>query len=438
MSGNAVRMRFGREGFTLRAPARAEVLEASPIPALSDPRAAVREALERPLGAPPFRQIVRGKRPRRVAITISDFTRPVPNELLVGALLDALNAEGVADAQATVLIATGMHRPSTPREREEMLGAVLKRCAVVDHVASDASSLVKVSDDPPVSVNRLFLEADLKVVTGLIEPHFMAGYSGGRKGICPGLVDLATVQRFHGYRIMGDPRAENGILEGNPCHAESLRVARLVGCDFLLNAAIAHDRRPAGIWGGGMEAAHAAGCAQVGAWNGVRLDGLYDLVVTNGGGYPLDATYYQTVKGMCAALPALRERSTLLSASGCGEGVGSPEFTATMARWGRDWRGFLKHIEGSGVTVKDQWQFQMQTRVLERIGVERLLLATDGLPPETQAGLGVTPLPGAGPAPERVQRFLDEFSARRPDARIALIPEGPYAMLVAPEAVAAD
>ncbi|MBE7461995.1 MAG: nickel-dependent lactate racemase [Planctomycetes bacterium] len=437
MASRTVPLRYGRERFSICVPESARVLEAPEIPALPDPRAEVRRVLAAPTGTPPLRELIRAQAPKNAVITISDFTRPVPNELLVGELLDALNAEGVPDANVTVLIATGMHRASSPREREEMLGRVLKRaCRVVDHLASDAASVVRVSAEPPVSVNRLYVDADFKIVTGLIEPHFMAGFSGGRKGICPGLVDLATIQRFHGYKTMGDPLAENGLLDGNPCHAEALRVARIVGCDFLLNAAIAHNRRPAGIYGGHLEAAHLAGCRQVGLWNGVLLDETYDLVVTNAGGYPLDATYYQTVKGMCAALPALHERSTLLIASACSEGIGSPEYTATMQRWGRDWRGFLEFIARSGVTTKDQWQYQMQARVLARIGAERLCLVSDGLEAGVQAGLSVHPVTGAGGAAERTQAFVDAYLREHPRARIAVIPEGPYAMLVAPQSVA--
>ena len=420
---------YGTGRISLRIPERAVVLRGPEIPRVADPAAAVREALRQPVGAASLREVAQAKQPGSVCITMSDITRPVPNELLITAILEELNAVGVPDSACTVLIATGMHRPSTERERQIMLGdALLRRVRVVDHEADRLDTHVRVCDDPPVSVNRLYAEADLKIVTGLIEPHFMAGYSGGRKGICPGLVDLETVQRFHGHRVMGDPAATEGRMEGNPCHEIGMLVAQQVGCDFLVNAAITHERELAGVFAGDLVRAHEAGCEQVGAWTSAAVEQPFDLVVTSAGGYPLDESYYQTVKGMVTALPALHQGSQLLMCSACTE-VGSPEFTALMQRYGDDYEAFLRDIAASGRTEKDQWQFQMQTRVLARVGQAGLLLANDGLPLETQRGLGVTPVEGEGDAVARAQRHLDAFVSARPDARVAVIPEGPYTML---------
>ena len=426
-----VALRYGEKTIDLTVPAGTALLRGAEIPALPDPTAAVEQALAAPIGAPPLAQIVAERRPRTVAITISDITRPVPNKILLPPVLDLLNRHGVRDDQIVIIVATGMHRPSTPAERDIMLGdAILQRCQVVDHLPDEPTTLEQVADDPPVSVNSRFLHADLKIVTGLIEPHFMAGYSGGRKGICPGLVDLATVQRFHGHPVMAHPNTDNDILDGNPCHEESLRIARIVGCDLLLNVAITHDRAPAGIYCGHIEEAHLQGCQDVQQWTSLRVDKPFDLVVTNAGGYPLDATFYQTVKGMVAALPAIGAQSTLLIVATCSEGIGSPEFTATMRRWGNDWRGFLEHIAATDRVEKDQWQFQMMARVLAKIGSERLCFATDGLDAATLTQFGVTPLPGPGAAPDRCQRFINDYISNHPAARIAVIPEGPYTMLL--------
>ncbi len=429
MPARSVEVLYGTGRVTLQLPDGVEVLRGPEIPRAAAPARAVQDALAAPIGCAPLREVAARKRPASVCITMSDITRPVPNELLITAILAELNAVGVPDDACTVLIATGMHRPSTARERQIMLGDdLLRRVRVVDHEADRTDTHARVSDDPPVSVNRLYADADLKIVTGLIEPHFMAGYSGGRKGICPGLVDLETVQRFHGHRTMGDPAATEGRMDGNPCHEIGMQVAQQVGCDFLVNAAITHDRELAGVFAGDLVAAHEAGCAQVGAWTSAVVERPFDLVVTCAGGYPLDESYYQTVKGMVTALPALHERSQLLMCSACTE-VGSEEFTALMQRYGSDYEAFLADIAASGRTEKDQWQFQMQTRVLQRIGQARLLLANDGLPLETQRGLGVTPVEGDGDVVARAQRHLDAFVAARPDARVAVVPEGPYTML---------
>ncbi len=426
-----VELLYGKTGMELIVPASAEVLTGRPVEPVADAAAAVRKALAEPIGAPSLAELLAAKRPRTVAITISDITRPVPNQAFLPPMLEILAAAGVADSQIVIIIGTGMHRPSTAEEREILVGAeIAARVEVVDHLAEQAHTLVTVSDDPPVSLCRRFAEADFRIVTGYIEPHFMAGFSGGRKGVCPALVDLATIQRFHGYETLADPNADNGVLAGNPCHEIALTVAKAVGVDFLFNVAISRDRKIAGIYCGDLEAAHLAGCADVAEWTSATVDGTYDLVITNGGGYPLDATFYQTVKGMCTALPALGPDSTLLIVSECSEQLGSEAFTELMLKWSGDWRGFLADIASHpGRTDLDQWEFQMQSRVLARIGVENLRFVGGLIPLLTQKHIGVTPAIGEGSARARAQSVIDEFLAANPDARVAVIPDGPYTML---------
>jgi nickel-dependent lactate racemase len=425
-----VHLAYASTGLDLRVPEVADVLIGQHVEAIQRPRDAVLEALARPIGSAPLADLIGARRPRSIAITISDITRPVPNRVFLPPLLDCLGAAGVSNRQIVIIIGTGMHRPSTPQEREVLVGPeVLGRIEVIDHAPHDPAALLRISDDPPISVNRRFAEADFRIVTGFIEPHFMAGYSGGRKGVCPALVDLGTIQRFHGYATLADPRADNGVLDGNPCHEIALGVARKVGVDFLVNVAITRDRQIAGVYAGDLEAAHEAGCRQVAEWTSAGIDGPYDLVVTSGGGLPLDATFYQTVKGMCGALPALGPDSTLLIVSECREQIGSKAYADLMLSYGNDWRRFLADIAASSQTRLDQWEFQMQCRVLERIGMERLWLVTDGIPADAQRRLGVTPILGEGDARQRAQRAIDAFVAARPIARVAVIPDGPYTTL---------
>ncbi len=393
-----ISLRYGRSHASLNLPEHADVLTGPQIPALPDAAAAVREALRNPIGSQPLRTLVEAAKPETVAISISDITRPVPNELLIEAVLEELAAAGVEESAVVVIVATGMHRESTAEERRTMLGDSLpSRLEVIDHTAHDSGSVRRVSEDPPVGVCSRFLDADFRIVTGLIEPHFMAGFSGGRKGVCPGLVDLDTVQRFHGVGTMGDPNSVEGRLDGNPCHEISTEVAGIVGPEFLLNVAITHGREVAGVYAGELTAAFRAGCEDVARWTSAEVEDAYGLVVTSAGGYPLDKNFYQTVKSMCTALPALGEESTLLVLSACDE-VGEPDFVKLYDRFGPDWRAFLEHIETSGVTDKDQWEYQMQTRVLSRVGVEGLVLANDGLDAATQRKIATTPCPGDGDA----------------------------------------
>jgi nickel-dependent lactate racemase len=429
-----VKLLYGREGADLQLPSDAVVLCGKDPSAVANPGQAVASALANPIGAPPLIELVRRRRPETVAVTVSDITRPVPNRQFLPAMLDLLSEAGVADERISIIIGTGMHRPSTPEELDFILGCdVLDRVEVIDHTADRPETLTKVSDDPPVSVCTRFAESDFRIVTGYIEPHFMAGFSGGRKGVFPALVDLASIQRFHGFDTLANPLADNGILDGNPCHEISLEIARAVGVDFLFNVAITRDREIAGIYCGDLVEAHLAGCQEVAEWTTAEAPGPLDLVVTCGGGYPLDQTFYQTVKGMCTALPALRPDTTLLQISDCGEGIGSPAYTELMLSWGTDWRGFLEHIAvNRHATRLDQWEFQVQCRVLDRIGSERLWFATDGIPAELQGHLGLTPLLGEGDAIARAQHAIDDFLSAHPGARVAVIPEGPYTMLQEP------
>jgi len=181
MKTKTVTMLYGTEGIALRVPESTQVLTGQEIPSVADAPAAVREALAAPIGSPPLAELIAARKPETVAITVSDITRPVPNRQFLPTMLDVLNAAGIADSQIVIIIGTGMHRPSTPEEREIILGAdILDRIEVIDHCSADPDTLVRVSDDPPVSVCRRFAEADFRIVTGYIEAHFMVGFSGGR------------------------------------------------------------------------------------------------------------------------------------------------------------------------------------------------------------------------------------------------------------------
>jgi nickel-dependent lactate racemase len=431
MESRTVRLRYGKTGLELKVPSSSVILEPKPIPPLPNPAGAILNALAHPIASPSLAELIKSRKPRTVAITISDITRPVPNKDFLPGMLDVLNSCGIADSRIVIIIGTGMHRPSTQEEREILVGSdILKRVEIIDHIATDPASLVKVCDEPPVSICRRFVEADFRIVTGYIEPHFMAGFSGGRKGVCPALADLKTIQRFHGFATLSNPLADNGILDGNPCHEIALSIARKVGVDFLFNVTITQDRKIAGIYCGDMEKAHLAGCREIAELGSVEVTHPFDLVVTCGGGFPLDQTFYQTVKGMCCALPALDRNSTLLVVSHCGEGLGSKAYSELMLRYKNDWRRFMSDIaRNSGETQLDQWEYQMQARVLDLIGIEKLLFASDGIPRQIQQDISVTPVGGDGDAQARAQSAIEEFIKKYKNGSIAIIPDGPYAML---------
>lgn len=430
-NSKTVKILYGKEEIELKVPASTEVLEGQNIPAVSNYDKAITDALANPISAPSLKELLDAKNPSTVAITISDITRPVPNKLFMPHLLKVLNDSGIKDSQIVIVIGTGMHRPSTPEERDILLGSeIISRVEVIDHIADDPEALLKISENPPISVCTRFVKADFRIVTGYIEAHFMAGFSGGRKGVCPALVDLKTIERFHGYKTLAAPKADNGILKGNPCHEIALEVAKRVGVDFLFNVSITKDRKIAGIYCGDLEEAHRIGCEEVSKNITVYIDEPYDFVITNGGGYPLDQNFYQTVKGMCTALPALGENSTLLVISECREKLGSKAYTDLLLQYNNDWEKFLKDIEeDSDITKLDQWELQMQTRVLKRIGLDKLWFVSDGIPYDIQKCISVTPILGPGNFQKRAQQAIDKYIEKNPNAKIAVIPEGPYVMI---------
>lgn len=422
---------YGDEKVEIKVPDGADILETADAPALGNIEAEVQKSLADPIGTPPLKTLLEQKKPRTAAVTISDITRAVPNRAFLPAILASLENAGVPRKNIGIIVGTGMHRPSTREEHIRLVGRdIYDAYRVIDHDARNPEGLVRVSDNPPVSVNAGFAGADVKIVTGFIEPHFMAGFSGGRKGVCPALVDLETVQKFHGFETLSSSKAAAGILPDNPCHEIALDVARKVGVDFLFNVTLNKDFAVSGIFCGDLEDAHNEGCRFAAKHAGCSVDVPYNLVVTNGGGYPFDCNYYQTVKGMCMALPAVKPGGTILQISECREGTGSAAFTGMLRHYENNWKRFLHDIEENKEETKlDQWEFQMLCRVLEKIGIGNLHAILGGVPEKERQFLCCTPLKPADDISRQVESTLSEYSRTRPDGRIAIIPAGPYTII---------
>ncbi len=419
----------GRDSVSIDVPADALVYESCfPAPGRG-PEEAVLHSVAHPIGAPTLADALEQRRPGPVCVVVSDITRPVPYRHFLPGLLALVEEAGVPRSDIFLLVATGMHRPSTSEEREEMFGEAAGRYRVVDHVAENDEDLVELPQrswsGARVRLNRRYMEAGFRLITGLVEPHFMAGFSGGRKAVCPGLASLETVQHFHGAEILSDANAANGILDGNPCHEESLSVARMAPPDFCVNVVINRRRDVVAAFSGGLEAAHLAAVEVVRKFACPPVRQEADVVVTSCGGYPLDATFYQCVKGMVGCLPAVRPGGAVVAFGGCSEGIGSEAYVDLMRGYAGRWRDFLEDIREPGSFVKDQWELQMQTRVLEKVGQENLHFVTDGL---TDEQLGWCSVSGhhvsAGGVAQTVQELLDRLAI--PGATVAALPEGPY------------
>ncbi|MDP2640028.1 MAG: nickel-dependent lactate racemase [Betaproteobacteria bacterium] len=337
-------LRYGKGTFGLELDPAWEVtvIRKPEMPLLADPVAAVRAALARPVGARPLAEEARGA--KSACILVCDITRPVPNGLFLPLLVRQLLDAGIPAAGITILVATGLHRPNEGAELDELVGDpwVMQTVRVANHFArndADHVDLGATSRGTPVKLDRRFVEADVRIATGLVEPHFMAGYSGGRKVIAPGVAHKDTITTFHSARFMADPRAANCVLEGNPLHEEQLEIMRKLGHALALNTVIDEHRRLSFVNYGEVVQSHLLAVDFIRRYAVVPIGRRFATVVTSAAGYPLDKTYYQTVKGMVAPIDILAPGGDLLIVSECAEGMGSPEYVEAQRRLlGRGWR----------------------------------------------------------------------------------------------------
>ena len=417
-----VTLDYGRTGLPVTLPADRVIgpLEIRPVPALDEPEAAVEAALADPIGTASLSEVARGK--KTACILVCDITRPVPNATILRPVLKTLHETGIAREDVLILVATGLHRPSTQAERVEMLSAeIAEGYRVEDHhgtILEEHTYLGTTENGVPAWIDSRYINADLKIATGLIEPHLMAGYSGGRKLICPGIAALETVKVWHGPKFLEHPKADCGFLEGNPVHEENTRIARLAGCDFIVNVTLDNKRQVTSVVAGDMEAAFLEGVKFVERVVKAPVPREVDVVVTSAAGYPLDITFYQAVKGMTGCLPIVKQGGTIIIAASLSEGIGSPEFSS-LFRDHATLEGFMQSILGRDYFVMDQWQLEELAKVRRKVKVK---VVSDGLPAEVLAGLFVEP---AASVETALAESLAEYG---PDATAAVIPKGPYVL----------
>ena len=396
------------------------VIAKQAMPLLADPAAAMDQALAEPVGCAPL--AAEAARVESACILICDFTRPVPNGVILPPLIRTLLDAGMAPERITVLVATGLHRPNEGEELAALVGDpwVLETVEVANHFAREDADHVLIGTTERGTVVRLdrrFIEADLRIATGLVEPHFMAGWSGGRKVIAPGVAHAETITTFHSARFMEHPNCTNCVLEGNPLHEEQLAIMAMIGGARAVNSVIDDERRIAFLNYGEVVASHAAAVAFAEQYCTVPVAERFSTVLTSSAGYPLDATYYQTVKGMVGPLEILAPGGDLIVASACSEGLGSAHYADAQRRLvenGPD--RFLDEISAKTHAAIDEWQTEMQLRPM-RAGTVHLY--TEGLAPEDRALTGVR-------MTESIADSVAESAARHGDPRVAVIPEGPY------------
>ncbi len=420
-----VTMNYGRQGLALEFPDSwdIELIEKREMPVQKDPELSIEKALRDGVGSAGLAHEAAGK--KTACILICDITRPVPNGLILPPVVRTLLKSGMAPQNIRILIATGLHRPNLDGEMREVVGSdwVLETVEVANHYARQDADHVPVGTTArgtEALLDRRFAEADLRLVVGLVEPHLMAGYSGGRKVITPGVCHERTIRRLHSAEYMEHPCATNCVLVDNPLHEEQLEIVRLLGGALSVNTVIDPDRRLSFVNFGDIVESHLEAVQFIRSYAEVIVPRPYPAVVTSAAGYPLDKTYYQTIKGMVAAREILASGGDLFIVSEISEGFGSTEYAAAqrlLVDLGID--GFLNELQGRRHARVDEWQTEMQLKPMRQ---GRIHLYTRGLDESERELTGVHVL-------EDLDAFVEAVHTSVADhRRLAVIPEGPYVM----------
>ncbi len=394
---------------------RTTVIEPTHTAPLPDERAAVIHALEHPIGSRPLRELIHPG--DKICLSFTDITRATPNERLIPWLLEHLAA--VPRENITLLNQLGTHRPNTRAELEKLLTPeVVRDYRVLNHEPENLAAHVPLGttrDGTPAWINRLVVEADVRIITGFIEPHFFAGFSGGVKGIMPGTAALPTVMSNHGAQHIGHPQATFGVMEGNPLWEELRDIALRVGPSFVLNVTLNEQRRITNVYAGDILKAHQAGAEFVRQSAMQKVEAPFDLVVTTNSGYPLDLNLYQGVKGMSAGARIVKPGGTLILACECREGVPAGSPLDQLLRRASGPEEILAMLATAGFVRPEQWQAQIQALVQRKATV----LVHSSLPDAVVRACHLTPCPDIS---AKVKQCLESGGA---DARVAVLPQGP-------------
>jgi len=394
---------------------RTTVIEPAHRPGLANEKEAVRAALAAPIGAHPLREWI--KTGDRVCIAFTDLTRATPNERLIPWLLEYL--ADVPRDQILLLNQLGAHRPNTKSELEQLLTPeVVRDYRVINHEPENDRELKQfgqMRDGSPALINRHLAGADVRIITGFIEPHFFAGFSGGIKGVIPGCGGLRSIMSNHGFKNIGDPRATFGVTIGNPLWEELRDVALRVGPSFLLNVSLNDERQITGVFAGDLIKAHQAGCEFVRHSAMQKVKSPFEIVVTTNSGYPLDLNLYQGVKGMSAGARILANGGLLILACQCREGIppGSP--LEQLLHSASSAEEILAMLSAPGFVRPEQWQAQIQALIQRRAEV----LLYSSLPDEVVRRAFLQPCRDIGAA------VREKLEALGPHARVAVLPQGP-------------
>jgi nickel-dependent lactate racemase len=419
-----VHLKYGEAGLELDFPETANfagVLYPQEAKVIAEPAAAVEQALKRPIASPPLSELARGK--QDAVIVISDITRPVPNALLLPIIIRQLETAGMPSDRITILVATGIHRPNEGAELERLVGRqIASSYRILNHFSKQEEDMLlvgQVGEGVPALVNKHYLAAELKILTGFIEPHMWAGFSGGRKSILPGISSVKTLEFMHGPEMVAHPLTRYGVLEGNPFHEAGLAIMAQAGADFIVNVTLDTSKQLTGVFAGHPVQAHLAGVEFLSRHCVKTLEAPLDFVVTTNAGAPLDCNLYQTAKGISGVAGATREGGVILIATECLEGFGSEEYRAVFEHATTP-QAFIDKLLKKEFFIPDQWCAQETYQVMLK---NEIWVHTHGIDAATLKRFHFQPVADLSQA---IGELLERFG---PEARWAIVPDGPLLIL---------
>jgi lactate racemase len=406
---------YGKDNLSIQLPDNSFVVEPTNMAGLQDTNREITDALRNPIGTPPLKEMVKSS--DTVAIAISDITRPTPNHILVPLLIEELNH--VPLENFVIINGTGTHRDQTRDEFIQMLGEwVVDNIRIVNNQCHEKETLVNVGESSfgcDVYLNKDYVEADFKIVTGFIEPHFFAGFSGGPKGIMPGIAGIETIMTFHNARMIGDPLATWGNMVDNPVQDMTREINGMCKPDFMLNVTLNREKDITAVFAGELYEAHDRGCEFAKEHAMIKCEERFDVVITSNSGYPLDQNLYQAVKGMSAAHKIVKEGGAILVASECSDGLPSHGNYSKIFEMAESPEELLEMINNPEFKMFDQWQVQKQAVIQVWADVYVHSKLTD----EQVAGAMLKPMPNIEGTLEELKKTYGE------DMTVAVLPLGP-------------
>ncbi|MDD5687558.1 MAG: nickel-dependent lactate racemase [Elusimicrobia bacterium] len=413
-----IKLSYGKKGLNVKIPKRNlySILKINNTKVIVNPEQEIIKKLKKPIGTKCFNELCKNK--KTCCIVVSDKTRAVPNEILLNPILDILDKNKI---RTIILIACGMHSPTEGKDLISILGKrIIKKYKIINHNGQNKNNLVFLFDankNIPVYINRAYAESDFKIITGLVEPHFMAGFSGGRKSICPGIVGIETMKYFHSPEMLESPFSKVGVLKNNPLNIFASKVAIKAGVDFMINVTLNQKKEITNVFCGDLDKAYEEEVKACEKQSSVFIDRPVDIVITSNGGYPLDRDFYQTVKGIVSALDIIKNGGTIIIASACLDGLGSPAFRKLLFGM-RDINNFMKMISTAGFFNVDQWEVEELIKALRK--VKKVKVYSDGLTNQEIKKSWCEPVKDIN------KSILETIKEYGNDSKVAVIPDGPY------------